>query len=276
MLLPSWLAAAEAYEPAGGREGAMRGNVMRLAALLERVRLGGGSGADAGSIVDRALSRVSAPVRLLGLLLITLMTCSAQDTLFLMLMLAVVLVLAAMRPARGIRATFVPALGATAFALVLALPAWLLGASAFAAMVRIAVKTFVGVSLVLGVSWTLTWNRIVGALKAAHVPDVFIFTLDMALKHIEVLGRSARELSEAVLLRSVGRPSGRFQRTSSAAGIMGATFIKAYRCGIAMDEAMRCRGFSGAYPAPANSRMHAPDAAYLALVACIALAFLFV
>ena len=41
--LPSWLAAEEQYEPAGARHRVMQKNVLHLASLLERVRLGGGA-----------------------------------------------------------------------------------------------------------------------------------------------------------------------------------------------------------------------------------------
>lgn len=267
--LPSWLTEQERYEPTGARHRVMQKNVLHLANLLERVRLGGGAH-EGGSIIDRALSSVSAPVRLLGMLVCVLCVCLAQSPLYLMLMAAIALVLIAMRPARGLRATFMPAMAAAGFAVVLALPALLLGASATIAMLKIALKTFVNVSLVLGVSWTLTWSRMSAALKALHLPDEVIFTFDMALKHIEVLGRTAHDLTESVMLRSVGRAPAGFSRTDSVAGIMGMTFIKAMECSRAMDEAMLCRGFAGAYPTPARSSLSWRDAVYAAGVALLA------
>ena len=195
-----------------------------------------------------------------------LCVCLAQSPLYLMLMAAIALVLIAVRPVRGLRATFMPALAAAGFAVVLALPALLLGASATIAMLKIALKTFVNVSLVLGVSWTLTWSRMSAALKALRLPDEVIFTFDMALKHIEVLGRTAHDLSESVMLRSVGFAPAGFSRTDSLAGIMGMTFIKAMECSHAMDEAMLCRGFAGAYPVPARSSLSWRDAVYAGAV----------
>lgn len=217
-------------------------------------------------MVDRALSCVSAPVRLVGMFACVLCVCLTQSPLYLMLMAAIALVLVAVRPVRGLRGTFVPALGAAGLAVVLALPALLLGASATGAMLKIALKTFINVSLVLGVSWTLTWSRMSAALKMLHLPDEVIFTFDMALKHIEVLGRTAHDLTESVMLRSVGRAPAGFSRTDSVAGIMGMTFIKAMECSRAMDEAMLCRGFAGAYPAPARSSLSWRDAVYAGIV----------
>ena len=267
--LPSWLAAEERYEPTGAQHRVMQKNILHLASLLERVRLGGGAH-EGGSVVDRALSCVSAPVRLVGMFACVLCVCLTQSPLFLMLMAAIALVLVAVRPVRGLRATFVPALGAAGLAVVLALPALLLGASAASAMLKIALKTFINVSLVLGVSWTLTWSRMSAALKMLHLPDEVIFTFDMALKHIEVLGRTAHDLTESVMLRSVGRAPEGFSRTDSVAGIMGMTFIKAMECSRAMDEAMLCRGFAGVYPAPTRAGFGWRDVVYTAVVVLLA------
>ena len=196
-------------------------------------------------MVDRALSCVSAPVRLVGMFVCVLCVCLTQSPLYLMLMAAIALVLVAVRPIRGLRATFVPALGAAGLAAVLALAALLLDASAAGAMLKIALKTL-------------------------HLPDEVIFTFDMALKHIEVLGRTAHNLCESVMLRSVGHAPEGFSRTDSLAGIMGMTFIKAMECSRAMDEAMLCRGFAGAYPAPARAGFGWRDAVYAAVVVLLA------
>ena len=167
--LPSWLAVEQRYEPAGARHRVMQKNVLHLASLLERVRLGGGAN-EGGSMVDRALSCVSAPVRLVGMFVCVLCVCLTQSPLYLMLMAATALVLVAVRPVRGLRATFVPALATAGFAVVLALPALLLGASATDAMLKIALKTFINVSFVLGVSWTLTWSRMSRRLRCCACP----------------------------------------------------------------------------------------------------------
>ena len=134
--LPSWLAAEERYEPVGARHRVMQKNVLHLASLLERVRLGGGAH-EGGSMVDRALSCVSAPVRLVGMFVCVLCVCLTQSPLYLMLMAAIALVLVAVRPVRGLRATFVPALGAAGLAVVLVLLALLLDTSAAGAMLKI-------------------------------------------------------------------------------------------------------------------------------------------
>lgn len=263
MELPTWLCEHEAYIPPRDRTSFARKNVLRLTALLEHVCFGGGAGT--GSRIDRALSCVAAPLRLAGLFALVLMVCLSQSGLFMGALLAVALILAAIRPERALKATFLPALAAAVLAWVLALPALLLGVSSAAAMIRIGIKTFINVGLVLGVSYTVPWNKIASALRVLHLPDVVIFTVDMALKHIEVLGRTSASLSEALMLRSVGAAP-RGSATSGAAGVMGMTFLKAYEQGRAMEESMRCRGFSGTYPRPAARGLGRSDAVYTAFI----------
>ena len=265
--LPSWLAAEQRYEPAGARHRVMQKNVLHLASLLERVRWV--ERARGRSMIDRALSSVSrrAPggdVRLRSVRVPDAepavphvddgyragARCRAPRT-----RAARDLCTGARRHgARGGSGTACPAAGCFRHG----------------AMLKIALKTFINVSLVLGVSWTLTWSRMSAALKMLHLPDEVIFTFDMALKHIEVLGRTAHNLCESVMLRSVGRAPEGFSRTDSIAGIMGMTFIKAMECSRAMDEAMLCRGFAGAYPTPARSGFGWRDAVYAAGVALLA------
>ena len=248
--LPAWLMAQEAYTPEPDKTGFLHKNMLHLTTMLAHVHMGGGAAAIAdpaapASPLDRALACVSPSLRLAGLLVTVLLILMAHSVMFLLLAACVVLVLVALRPAAGIKATLLPSFGAALVALILAIPAALMGNAS--AMVLIAVKTVLNVSLVLGLSWSVPWNRLIGGLKAFHLPDEVIFTLDTALKHIEILGRVAASLNEALTLRSVGRTRGRYEKTTSAAGVMGATFLRAYACGQAMEEAMTCRGFTGTY-----------------------------
>lgn len=275
--LPAWLKVPEGYEPLRDKTGFMARNMLHLASMLRRVRMGGGaqailSGTGPSSPLDRALSHVSPALRLAGLLIFVLLVLMSHSTVFLMAAACIDLVLVALRPADGIRATLVPAFAASIVAAVLAIPAAFMGAAA--SMLFIAGKTLVNVSLVLGLSWSVPWNRLIGALKAYRMPDEIIFTLDTAIKHIEILGRTASALNEALILRSVGRTKGRYEKTTSSAGVMGATFLRSYACAQAMDEAMTCRGFTGSYLRRRERVLTAAGVAYLAALAVLVLAYL--
>lgn len=280
--LPDWLVRAQGYEPRRDRTGFMAKNMLRLAGMLQNVHMGGGSSAilfgnGPSSPLDRALSHVSPALRLAGLLLLVLLVLMSHSSTFLLVAACIDLVLVALRPADGIRATLLPAFAAAIVAAILAVPAAFLGGEGgMASMLFIAAKTLVNVSLVLGLSWSVPWNRLIGALKAYRVPDEIIFTLDTALKHIEILGRAASSLNESLILRSVGRTRGRYEKTTSSAGVMGATFLRSIACAQAMDEAMTCRGFTGAYLRRRERVLTPAGVGYLVCLALLVAVYLMV
>ena len=96
---------------------------------------------------------------------------------------------------------------------------------------------------------------------------------DLAIRDLALLGRTAAELSESLACRSVGRNA---DKTASAAGVMGVTFIKAHGLAQAQAEAMACRGLdAGEAPAlAARKRLGAGDVAYALLVVALLATFL--
>jgi cobalt/nickel transport system permease protein len=91
---------------------------------------------------------------------------------------------------------------------------------------------------------TTQWNHITGALRKLHIPGIFIFTLDMTLKYIVLLGTFTGDILTALRLRSVGKNNKKYQ---SVGGVMGITFIRGAEMSQEMYEAMRCRGFTDDY-----------------------------
>jgi cobalt/nickel transport system permease protein len=265
--LPDWLSEAgpSAYDPPSDREGFLRGNVLRLAGALAGVRAGG----SAASAVDRALGRVPAALRLLGLVVVVGCVSAATNALFVWVVLAIVLCQLALRPPRRIAAVAGTALAAAALAALLALPAVPLGAAPPSSVVRMAGKTFVSVSLVLGLTQGVAWGRLTSALASLRLPGSVTFVLDAAVRDVALLGRGAMALSEALALRSVGRNDG---KAASAAGVMGVAFSKASGLASRQAEAMACRGFDGTYPVSRERVATPAGIAYVAgVVALVAL-----
>jgi cobalt/nickel transport system permease protein len=91
---------------------------------------------------------------------------------------------------------------------------------------------------------TTQWNHITTALRKLHVPGIFIFTLDITLKYIVLLGKLIIDILTALKLRSVGKNNKKYQ---SIGGVMGVTFIRGTEMSREMYEAMRCRGFTDDY-----------------------------
>ena len=73
---------------------------------------------------------------------------------------------------------------------------------------------------------------------------IFIFTLDITLKYISVLGEICMDVLRSVCLRSVGENP---DKTSAFSGVLGITFLKASEMAEEMYAAMCCRGFTGKY-----------------------------
>jgi cobalt/nickel transport system permease protein len=91
---------------------------------------------------------------------------------------------------------------------------------------------------------TTQWNHITGALRKLHIPGIFLFTLDIALKYIVLLGTLIQDILTSLRLRSVGKNNKKYQ---SVGGVMGVTFLRGTEMSREMYESMRCRGFTDDY-----------------------------
>ncbi|MCI1665738.1 MAG: energy-coupling factor transporter transmembrane protein EcfT [Atopobiaceae bacterium] len=269
-VLPDWLVADDAYVPSRDRDGFLRRNVLRLTGLLTDFQVGAASYGRAASPVDRALGAVPTCVRMAGLLVCLVCVSAASNMAFVYLMLALVLVAMASRPAPAIVRQLRPAAIAAAVSALLMVPAALLGQPS--APVRMAVRVLTSLCLVLGLSQNVPWNRLVAALRAFHLSAEVILVMDLALKDLQLLGRAALELTEAIALRSVGVDR---DRTASAAGVMGVCFLRMHDHAARQSEAMACRGFTGVYEVPAERVLTPSAIVYLAGIALLVCCFCF-
>lgn len=241
--LPPWLVEPSSYEPLPDRDRFLRKNVLSLASVLTKVRADASSSRDLGPL-DRLVSRAAPGVRLAATLALVACVSLARNMAFVWVAATWLLVVLALRPAERIRAVFLPAAGALALAVLVNLPALLLGQTS--APLRMGAKTFVTVGLMADVAQGLGVEGILAALRSWRLPERVVMTLDLALRDIVLLGESAHSLSEALALRSVGRDR---TKTGSAAGVMGVTFLHAHTRATARAEAMELRGY-GSAPAP--------------------------
>ena len=238
-MLPAWLTESAAYEPQRDRDGFLRKNILRLSSTLVVFRAQS-SVAAGPSWSERVLLAVSAPARVLGVFALLVCMSLAKNMAFVWVMLTAELVLLASKPARRIRSVLVPALIATAASVVINAPALLMGQTS--APVRMGAKVLATVVLVLGMAQSLGPEGLVFALRSLGFPVHITMAIDLALRDIALLGTSALQLSEALELRSVGKDR---TKTSSAAGVMGVTFLHAQRMASAQAEAMELRGYGG-------------------------------
>jgi cobalt/nickel transport system permease protein len=133
---------------------------------------------------------------------------------------------------------------AALLAFVLWIPAMLWNPEGISNALVIVLKVFLSLEMVSILNHTTQWNHITGALKKLHVPGIFIFTLDITLKYIVLLGTLIGDMLTSLRLRSVGKNNKTYQ---SVGGVMGVTFIRGSEMSREMYEAMRCRGFTDDY-----------------------------
>jgi cobalt/nickel transport system permease protein len=167
-----------------------------------------------------------------------------QGRLILLIFAAVLQAYLCTWPAGDIPMIWKPSLAAALLALVLFVPAMIADPEAIPNGLRIVGKVFLSVEMVTIFNHTTQWNHITGALRKLHFPGIFIFTLDITLKYIVLLGSLIEDMLTALRLRSVGKNNKKYQ---SVGGVMGVTFLRGTELSREMYEAMQCRGFTDDY-----------------------------
>ena len=184
----------------------------------------------------------SAGISLLLLFVTVLLTVCAHGLRFPVTVLGLMIVLLAAFSGKDIRQILAETLTGVGFSLVFTLPAALLG-NVYSMQV-ITTKTAVTVMAVAMINHAVRWNKICASLSRCHLPDTFLFVFDMTVKYLVVLGRSCKELLDALTLRSVGKNP---DKKRAAGGILAVTYLRSQRMAEETYLAMHCRGYDGTY-----------------------------
>ena len=212
----------------------------------------------------------SAPVKLVLGLGAILLTSLSRNYAFVLIVLALVLARACFLPAHALKRTAGISAAAAAFTFVLMLPAALIGQPTSALLMAGKVLATVGTAML--VVSTTPYNELTGALRVFRVPSLMVMTIDLALKNIVRLGRTALEVLEALALRSVGRTK---QKSEALGGVAGTVFLKSNEAAQATFDAMQCRGFDGSYETAKRRWLKAVDALWIAGFALLLAAFIY-
>jgi cobalt/nickel transport system permease protein len=228
-----------------------------------------------GAARGPAGERVDPGLKLASTFLLVLLTSLSRGALFVELASAIELGLLCFLPGRAIAGILRKAGAAGLFAAAIMLPAMLSGGPGHAPI--LVAKILLAVLAVSSFSATTGWPSVSRALASLRCPELFILTLDLAIKYIVLLGGLVLDMLRALELRSVGRND---RKGDSLAAIAGTTYLKSREAARAQYEAMECRCFSGAYrvtrPSLAerrSGRCLAPNAALAAADLAFALAF---
>ena len=139
----------------------------------------------------------------------------------------------------------------------------------------IVMRVATSVSLVVLMTLTTPWTKLLAALRALMVPKIFILIIGMAYRYIFLLLTSVTDMFTARKARSVGNANTDYKEgqrfvTSSA----GALFGKAHSLSEEVHMAMVARGYTGDAKSLSGFRFGLIDALFLAGCTFVAVAVL--
>lgn len=231
-MIPDWLKEQEEYNAPQDRDGFLTRSILSLMSMLASFR---------AKTISYG-SKYPAPLKLIVCLAMILTTSLARNMLIVYVILAILLAHICFLSGELLVRTITTSLAAALLSVVILIPAVFLGSPQ--SMLTVSTKVFVSVGLIGLLASTTEWNKLTAGLAAFHIPDVFIFTLDITLKYIVILGNISMDMLNALRLRSIGRNKSKAQ---SISGVLGVTFLKSRQMSEEMFQAMQCRGFEGEY-----------------------------
>ena len=232
-VLPSWMCESEAYEPNIDKDGFITKSAQAILGGLAKLKWNAGK--------DRRFS-ASPSLKLCYTFLFILLTACSKNYLFSLIMVAGTILALASYPASAMKQILSGTIGAVLFSIFILLPAVFMGNPQI--LLTIGTKVFLSVTLIGMLSAGTAWNKLTASLRAFHIPDIFIFTLDITLKYIAVLGEICMEILTSLRLRSIGQNK---KKAKAFSGILGISFLKSREMADEMYAAMCCRGFVGEY-----------------------------
>ncbi|MCW3037206.1 MAG: cobalt transporter, permease protein CbiQ [Actinobacteria bacterium] len=139
----------------------------------------------------------------------------------------------------------------------------------------IVTRVAVSISLVVLLTLTTPWSKLLAALRALFVPRIFVVVLGMCYRYIFHLLNAVTDMYTARKARGGGRRGGRQRRDVAAgrslvAASAGALFGKASALSEEVHMAMTSRGYTGNIANLGQRRLHAIDLAWG--LTCVAVA----
>ena len=258
--IPEWMCQQEEYTPSKDKEAFLTKSTKSVLSVLGKLRFHEGK--------DGRFSATPS-LKLFYTLIYIILTASARNYLFVLIMCAAVTVRLAFFPAAAIRQVLSETAGAVMISVFLLLPAVFMGNPQ--TLANITARVYVSVTLVGILSAGTSWNKLTASMRTFRIPSLFIFTLDITLKYISVLGEICIDILTSVRLRSVGKNPGKAKAFS---GVLGITFLKSGEMAEEMYASMCCRGFTGEYSIGQKYKICVADIFYiLVTVGCVGLFF---
>ncbi len=229
--IPEWLTKEEHYEAEKSSSAFVDRTLLELISSIQRFEKSNVQNQTNNAFID-----------LIFVIETILCVSLSTNMLFTYVLLALFLILLCMMKSEVMVSIVRGGLVATAFCALILLPTLLLGNSK--TFIRITLKVLLSSSLIYTYNEYHTSNEIISCLKALHVPDVFILTLDMTFKYIVMLSKISKEILISLKCRMIGKLP---KKDRSMMNVGGMTFIRSMKYSEDMNDAMKCRGFNGTY-----------------------------
>jgi cobalt/nickel transport system permease protein len=234
-MIPEWMQVKDSYAPSQDGGAFYVKTIKSVGAVMSRLRI------QRGHEKKYALPAI---VKFILLVCAILLLSINHNGMIMLFFAAILQAYLCTWPAHDIWNILKASGAAGIIAFILFLPAMIILPQNISNNLAVVIKVFLCMEMLSIFNHTTQWNHITGALKKLHIPAIFIFTLDITLKYIVLLGTLIQELLTSLELRSVGRNNKKYQ---SVGGVMGVTFIRGAEMSQEMYEAMCCRGFTDDY-----------------------------
>lgn len=232
--MPEWLLKDDQYVPSRDKDTFINKSILSLLNILTKFRT--------HTKHREKKIEVNALIKLISAIVFIIFVAMAKNLSFILTAGVGLLVIINLLNIEQIKHILKTSFIAGIFTCIILLPSIFLGYGANFLMIIL--KVLCTVTMVNIVASTTEWNGLISAFKLFHVPDIFIFVLDITMKYIVVLGEFSLNMFYALKMRSVGKSK---NKNASIAGIMGTLFLKSKEMAEDMQGAMECRGFNGEY-----------------------------
>lgn len=257
--VPDWMKQKEDYTPCNDRDGFASKTLLKMMSMLARCK-------NNNPVI---LSSVSPFVKIDFTFGTILLLALSRNAFFSWCILAQTLVFLCFLPGKTLKTVIGTSVVSTICSILILLPAVFFGATH--TMLTIACKVFISTAMIQLLAISTPWNQLTESLRFFCIPDIFIFTLDITLKYIVILGENCGNMLEALKLRSVGKNR---KKSQAFSGILGVTFLKAKEMAGETYEAMQCRGFEGEYRRVKKPAFQKKDIYAAILFLCILVLYL--
>lgn len=259
--IPDWLVSDENYLPPNGSISFADKTKKSALRLLSRLK---------NDSDNFKAKEVNTSLRLFVVLIMIVLTALSKNFMFVLFMIALFLIKVAMIKGDKIRELLKIIFPVLLFSFIILLPSVFMGSPK--TLLTILGKILVCTGLVLELNLTAPVGDITKSLKLFHLPDIFIFTLNITIKYIMLLGKICDEMLTALKIRSIGKAK---DKKSEMSGIMGTIFIKSKNSATDTAKAMECRGFDGKYPKQKIKKPQPRDFLYMLVLVLVVGAFVY-